>query len=115
MNPKPLVALNHFTVPTAITRTPLAPRTLGRESIDGYQHSTQPAWWRLVHVQNTRLSSPAASVLGGHSRQSLGVLTWERSSWATDSQPSSRKVLSRSSLRMLRTRSTPGCPAAASP
>src|SRR5271167_4645956 len=99
MNPKPLVALNHFTVPTAITRTPLAPRTLGRESIDGYQHSTQPAWWRLVRVQNTRLSSTAASVSLDQSHQCFGILTWDWSISATDAQPSSRKVLSRSSLR----------------
>src|SRR5208283_2953985 len=68
MNPKPLVALNHFTVPTAIFGTPLAPRTLERESNDGYQHSTQPAWRRLVQGDDTPfLTAPvtrfAATVL----------------------------------------------------
>src|ERR1039458_57036 len=78
MNPKPLVALNHFTVPTAIFGTPLAPRTLERESNDGYQHSTQPAWWRLVHDNDTPFLSPPVPELASVKIDADRVREWLR-------------------------------------
>src|SRR5208283_2978795 len=72
MNPTALVPLNHFTVPTAIFGTPLAPRTLERESNDGYQHSTQPAWWRLVQLDDTPFLTPHAPVVAPVGLPALG-------------------------------------------